>query len=251
MGRTIALGLLLLFSWISCKKGDTNVVEDIVELSEDTDMRIEEYNITLYSPSRPNPPDEFDLDINSDEVNDIRLIMGNEGSLGSGDRPIAKIQSLYEGVSFHGFFKSDTAFTNTKKEFKELPDGIIEVEVYYTRSCTRLEENDVVGRIEEDQFKVIASDTINHFSSSDVFLGGSFTLNTVSYSTPRQIIGEIPDTIIFNYFDYLNNCNTFPLNEDKYIGIKLTENGEEKLGWVKLNLPNQNEMILLETGIKK
>jgi hypothetical protein len=42
----------------------------------------------------------------------------------------------------------------------------------------------------------------------------------------------------------------FPMNEEKYIGFKLTENDQSRLGWMKVIL-HHDYVELLETAIQK
>ena len=46
------------------------------------------------------------------------------------------------------------------------------------------------------------------------------------------------------------SLNTFPMDEVKYIGFKLTENNQSRLGWMKVILHNDH-VELLETAIQK
>lgn len=46
------------------------------------------------------------------------------------------------------------------------------------------------------------------------------------------------------------SLNAFPMDEVKYIGFKLTENNQSRLGWMKVNL-HHDHVELLETAIQK
>lgn len=46
------------------------------------------------------------------------------------------------------------------------------------------------------------------------------------------------------------DSNFFPMNETKYIGFKLTENDQSRLGWMKVIL-HHDYVELLETAIQK
>jgi hypothetical protein len=89
---------------------------------------------------------------------------------------------------------------------------------------------------------------------TDLYRSDTINLYKTSYAYPTQNIYYSDDTIINQAYSFINDCKNFPLKEIKYIGLKLTVNNIEKLGWIKLCLiRNQqyNTVMILKSAIQK
>lgn len=108
---------------------------------------------------------------------------------------------------------------------------------------------------------------IQFYSTSEIMEGGILTELFCGVNT--AVLGELTNQnfslLANNANDSFGNDNTFmttnvtllrsdnkyfPMNESKYIGFKLTENDQSRLGWMKIIL-HHDHVELLETAIQK
>ena len=82
-----------------------------------------------------------------------------------------------------------------------------------------------MGESIDNEFSLLANDTNDSFDNDNIFM--------------------CTIVILLN-----KDSNFFPMNETKYIGFKLTENDQSRLGWMKVIL-HHDYVELLETAIQK
>ena len=87
------------------------------------------------------------------------------------------------------------------------------------------ENTALLGEVNDQKFSLSAYNADDSFSKDNTFMSTNVTLLN-------------------------NDSNFFPMNEAKYIGFKLTENDQSRLGWMKVIL-HHDYVELMETAIQK
>lgn len=118
-------------------------------------------------------------------------------------------------IDLNGDGQIDVQFHSTS----ELAEGSILTELY----C--LENTALLGESIDNEFSLLANDTNDSFDNDNIFMCTNVTL-------------------------LYKDSSFFPKNEAKYIGFKLTENNQSRLGWMKVIL-HHDYVELLETVIQK
>ena len=118
-------------------------------------------------------------------------------------------------IDLDGDGQHDVQFHSTS----EVMEGGILTELY----CN--ENTALLGEVNDQKFSLSAYNADDSFSKDNTFMSTNVTLLN-------------------------NDSNFFPMNEAKYIGFKLTENDQSRLGWMKVIL-HQDEVELLETAIQE
>jgi len=105
----------------------------------------------------------------------------------------------------------------------------------------------VLGSIEDEQYNLTELDC-NH---ENIALLGEIVNQKFSLSANNANDSFGNDNTFMNTNVILKDSqNYFPMDEEKYIGFKITENGETRLGWMKVIL-HHDHVELLETAIQK
>ena len=118
-------------------------------------------------------------------------------------------------IDLNGDGQHDVQFHSTS----ETMEGGILTELY----CQ--ENTALLGNLINQEFSLLVNNANDSFCHDDTFMSTNVVL-------------------------YKNGCDHFPMNEAKYIGFKLTENDQSRLGWMKVIL-HHDEVELLEIAIQK
>ncbi|MCD4736923.1 MAG: hypothetical protein K8R53_12835 [Bacteroidales bacterium] len=249
--KLLFFALIYIFSGNSCRKINDNLLpikkeELIIGSKEGITISVHDKIIMggYYHPVI------FDVDINKDEINDIRFMSEIVGAPGMGHRSKAKVSCLNENTEMFGYFTNDTTFHNIRLDTVSEPGGTTWYYIYHNYTCQRFDGSDNVSEIKYDQFYIKLlekNDIINKFEN---FKTDSSQLNEDAYYYYSYY--EIaPDTIEVSVLVHYYNCFSFPENEIKYIGIKYTKDGRERLGWVKLSITEGYIISIFESAIQQ
>ena len=118
-------------------------------------------------------------------------------------------------IDLNGDGHHDVQFHSTS----ETAEGGILTELY----CQ--ENTALLGEIIDHNFSLLANNANDSFCHDDTFKSTNVILHK-------------------------NDCDHFPMNEAKYIGFKLTEDGKSRLGWMRV-IHHHDHVELLETAIQK
>jgi len=210
-----------------------------------TDMDINNYDTILigeyYSPHY------FNLDLDNDSVEDIQFESEVWGSPGMGQHPRSVIKCLTADVKLFGYFTSDTSFLNRHTEVYQAIGNSYERYEYFSFTCHRIDVLDSILSI-SPEFKISPLSRNDILKKDDTFNADTLILIDDSFSYMPTLIGVEGDTTIYEYHTHLNDCNTFPLDKIRYIGIKM-EN--EKLGWIMISISDKYKILILESGLQK
>lgn len=262
MRKTLVFSLLLvLFSvLLSCTKdptqigNDNNQTNDTIPQTNDTipvvsnaivfgqtdGMQIKTYE--------NNTSMHLSLDLNENGRNDLEFISEDVGSAGVGHAIVTKLKCNHEKVVLLGDIIQQERYLHIDSTFytEDSIHWTIVVNLRYT--CNQIAETDSLVSITEKL------SNIDH-SSNDSFVSDDSFMNTEVYLKNRsyQYSGGYENTgdITYYWMIYQNNdCDYFPMDEEKYIGFKIIERERERLGWVKIIL-HYDCVELIETAIQQ
>jgi len=242
--KKIGLIILTILSITSCKKDKKEIV-----FGDYSKMSIDYYDTILIGGY--NDAKKIDIDINKDKVPDIRLISEVWGSQGVGLNPCSKIWCLNRNTKILGYDKTDTLFLNRLTRIFPGPDNTTEIYNYYNFTCHRIDESDTILAVYKNDFKIAPKNKKEHLSLDDTFKSDSITLIDDSYYYPDYREEYSEDTVRYTVTSFYNDCNSFPLDEIKYIGLKIQFDNSEKFGWIKLSIIDKFKIFILETAIQE
>jgi len=243
------IALVILAGLISCDKDDkqTNNSNEI-KTGDYSGLLVIRYDTIIaggYHMLR-----EFSLDVNNDDINDFKLSSEVWGSPGMGQHPYAKVMSLNSNSLINGniirdsiyYYSVTDIYTSENKTYKTF---------YHKYTSDKNEDPRCsFSSMGEEYFKVSYYDADEIISKSDFFLSDTINFNNYQFTeigTPVEINDTIVNSMTTHYFAY----NYLPVNTFKYIGIKISEGNNERIGWIKLGVYNTINIIVLETAIQK
>jgi len=235
--------IILLFT-LGCKK---EYIEEIQKTSivvgNNNDAKVTPIGDTLIGTLIT--PKIYKIDLNKDGTDDIEfeaIILQGPSTV---QKPQSKVKSLHSDIQILGYINSDTIFIHQDT----LISGNSPVNVYYRtfHSCYRNFSLDSIYNV-NNVFKIIHLSNGGVIETKDQFFSNSSILEATE-STTGQVVGQNNDTTFFSAFINKNDCFSFPLNQEKYIGIKFRNTN--KLGWIKLNLLEKHKVYLIESALQK
>jgi len=248
MKTTRLLLPILLLMVLSCNKEETRInSRDEIFTGNYSKMMVNRMDTMLIGGY--NQPVCFDLDLDEDGSPDFRLTSEYWGSPGLGLHPRAQILSLSPNSLINGNLINDTTFYHLRADTSYgenwTPVMISRIHIY---SCERTEPNDSITLIQPDQFEVSYFTSDESIRRSDHYQADTLQMNYESYYyTDDPIYSN--DTILYNYRSYTQSCYHFPTDQIRYIGIKLTADDKERLGWIKLGLFDDFKLMIIETAL--
>ena len=190
-------------------------------------------------------PKYYKIDINNDGTDDIEfecIILQGPNTV---QKPQSKVNSLHSNLQILGYINVDTVF-----KYKDtISYGVSPVSTHYRTfySCYRYSSHDSVYDV-NSAFKIIPLSYGNVIEINDQFISDTTILEDTETSWGMSI-GQSNDTTFYIASFNKNNCYSFPLNQEKYIGIKF--NNSNKLGWIKLNLLEKHKVYLIESALQQ
>jgi hypothetical protein len=233
------------YTMTTCKKDDTERYIESIIIGSESNLLVNSYDIILHGTY--NVPASIDLDVNGDDEPDYRLLSEYKGSTGLGFSYGAKIFCLNSDCLINGYSINDTSYIDFKSD-TTYNDENVTIQNSYIYSCNKFYGWDYI-EVLPDQFH------INHKNNGDIlykdviFQSGTITLNS-KYSSGLGSAQFINDTIIYNYYSYINTCS-FPSDSIKYIGIKIIDNNIEKIGWIKICISDIYIISIFESAIQR
>ena len=202
----------------------------------------------------------FSIDANNDGVEDARLITQDVGSAGLGHANVLTLKSMNDHLAWYGetfqqelYFHADSSSWHYVDPDYPQFDSICVIHVLRIHTCERIAETDTVISVTE-KFAIFDKSQGDELKMSDYFETADVVLRNRSYEIGYEPTGWGTDNLIHVTYYQRNNCEYFPLQEEKYIGFKYTDNENNKfLGWIKIIIQCYYDYgaILLETAIQK
>jgi len=240
-----ALALASICIMPSCKKDPTQnkVVfgngKGMTLTSYDSSFHLEQYNYLSWGNT---------IDLNGDGEFDIQFRSENIGSPAVGRDIVTELNCLNENVTLLGDIINQEKYIqiDTSSYMEDSVSWVIVVTKIYT--CEQIAETDSVVSTSE-KLTNIDHNSGDSFGLDDSFMNTKVVLKNRSY---YYLIGEETiENITYHYMLHdKNDCDYFPMDEEKYIGFKIIENNKSRLGWMKLIL-HHDHVKLLETAIQK
>jgi len=234
--------LIGIISLAGCEKYITSRSE--IQIGEYQNMTVNFYDTTLtggyYSPAVLN------LDLDNDGTDDIQFESWIQGSPGMGQIPESMIRCLHPHVALSGCFTSDTLFLYREIYVSEEGDGTFKKYLYHDYTCHRMSDTDSVVRV-SPAFKIVPFDRGDHINSDGAFHTDTICLAAHWYSYPPVYVANAGDTVIWLYKTFSNDCNEFPMDKIKFIGLKM----DDRLGWIKLSIFDWYRVMIHESGIQE
>lgn len=212
-----------------------------ISVGNNHNMIVNIYNTTL------SPLEFLSIDLDNNGVYDVQfeIVVIHLNAWNYHHKTL--IKSLSSNLEIQGFYVNDTVFNNTNTVIDSTGTPI-RVHKYTNYTCERMSENDSIHSVSSvfilnalNEGEVIEID--NSFASSTLRVFESPNLGT-PYSS-----GVNNDTLVLLHTSYYNNCTNFPLESVKYIGVKFVK--ESRLGWIKVILPEEDRITIVESGIQK
>ncbi len=241
MKKTLLFTMFLAFfcSFLSCTKkttSDTFVASSTIVFGQVDGMKINKYETNNFG--------LISLDLNGDGLKDLVSNTEYVGSANLGHDFVTTIKCNHNDIVLLGDVIQQERFLHIDSTFY-LEDDIICVDRIYT--CQHLSETDSLISITE-KLSNIYHDSGDTYGLDNSFMNTEVCLKNWSYEfSIHEVIGDI------NYYYVYrtnNDCDYFPMNEEKYIGYKIKDNDRERLGWIKIIL-HHNGIELLETAIQQ
>lgn len=188
------------------------------------------------------------LDLNEDGWTDLKFISEDVGSAGLGHDIVTTLKCYHEKVLLLGDIIQQERYLHTDSTFytEDSIHWTILVNLRYT--CNSTSETDSLLSITE-KLSNLDHNSGDSFGPDDSFMKTQVFLKNRSYKYPggSETIGDIT----YWWMVYENNdCDYFPLDEEKYIGFKIIEGERERLGWIKFIL-HYDCVELIETAIQQ
>lgn len=248
MFKFLAQNLLfffILFS-LSCTK-DKTPKHNFIIFGKQSNVNIHSIN-TIFTGEYQNAQ-FFDIDVNLDNIPDIRLLSEVWGAPSTGQHPRAQIWSLQPNCALHGFLADDTTFLHVISDTIVSVSGSVAVYSSSYFSCQSNFNDDGIFSIIPAQFSVQSKKVGDTLFANQFFKSSNCLLIDASYSIATFPIVQ-NDTTFYSNSYYQLNCKDFPQDQFYYIGFKLVQQNTEKLGWIKIRISNNNKIELIESAIQ-
>ncbi|MBN1925933.1 MAG: hypothetical protein JW798_08860 [Prolixibacteraceae bacterium] len=250
MRAYMAIYLFLFLAFFACKEENIEVNQpESIQAGNNSNLLVHSYDNLIIGGY--NMEKSFELDLDYDNKADFRLTSEIWGSPGMGQHPEVQLLSLTPLCLLNGYKSSDTIFYNFKADTTNNNDqSKVYVKHTKTYSCEKLASGDSIVSIQPETFNLRYINSGGKIYKSDDYLAGKFSLSDI---TTGDIDGPYNwyDTVITFRSYYHFTCNSVPNDEIIYIGIKMKDSIDEKLGWIKMAVMQQYEIALLETAIQQ
>ena len=241
-----AMALLIVVCTISCKKDPT---QNKVVFGNGKGMTVTSYDSTFH-PEHYNHQLSWGntIDLNGDGKDDIHFLSENIGSPAVGRDIVTTLKCQHENIALLGDLINQEMYLHISSSLYT-EDSVSWVNVVSnTYTCEQIAETDSVVSTTE-KLTNIDHNSGDSFGLDDSFMNTNVVLKNRSYDYPGG--NETIENVTYYYMIHdKNDCDYFPMDDEKYIGFKITENDRSRLGWMKVIL-HYDHVELLETAIQK
>ena len=248
--KKIALILFIIFiSIYACKKEYPGL--NAIQIGNNEKMIFASYDTILVGGN--NNTKYLDIDINNDNIYDLRLSSDVRTYPAEGPHPEVILSCLNKNCMIKGRLASDTTYyRDFVDSYHEGSSSPLYIHYYYRYSNQRDYETDSIVSVQTNVFKVDYLNENDFIYHADDYQADNFLLTE---SWTGEVTGPIPnntnDTMRLYTETHWYNGNVIPGNKLTYIGIKLNYDQKEMLGCIKLRVIDDYIIILLETAIQE
>lgn len=214
-----------------------------------SDMSISIYDTVFYGGYHALK--NLDLDINRDGTPDIRFMSEIWGSPGMGQHPRSALMCLHENIRLHGTLTVDTLFLSSSSYTEVTQESITKIYSYRTFTYLRVDQSDSIITIFPEGFRLLPLNKGDKINNADVFATDSIPISSHYFCNMIYPVSIGQDSILYESQCSLNNRYTFPEEKIKYLGLQIEEEGNMRLGWIKLSVNDYYKIYLLETAIQE
>ena len=248
----ITLGLMGLFIIASCKKDPKPVEPKTTIVFGDTiDMQVFHFSEddVQYHSAPNNYYWHYSIDIDEDQEEDLCFRWEDVGSPGIGRDVISTVLCTNDHVALSGELYDYNIYYNESVSEYIAGDGLYVVESLYKLSCQPITDSDSIVETHE-QLNLYDKSEGESIDLTDSYFTMNVRLRNRNYEWgDANFVG---DTVFaFRHLESYKECDYFPQDEVRYIGFKYTDNGNDKLGWVKFILGSDGIFTVLESAIQK
>lgn len=242
-----AIALLGLFVVASCRKepkttlifGDNTDMEFITFSEEDAKYHSGPNEYYWY----------YSVDVNGDNEEDICFRWEDIASPELGSDVISTVMCTNDHIALLGELYDYSIYYNMSVNERLTEDGIFVSETLYSYSCQPTTDTDSIVETHEE-LNLYDKNEGENLSINDSFYSMNVRLRNRDYQWANA--NFVGDSIFASvHLESYKECDYFPQDEVKYIGFKYTNNGTEKLGWVKFILHSYGVFTVLESAIQK
>ena len=236
----------------SCNKNDDNL---IVEPSQPTSIIIGD-SLNLYFKKYENeklvffqPRQACYIDIDDNGVNDVMFESEISMAMGTGFRYNIGCVCLNDSIEICSVDNIDSIYVFIDTVFNDSgKDGVYaRIQKWYSCSKENLDYNAVSAHEREYVRRFKLQDTLffsNFFSNSE------FVLRNNGYTQPPTIQYTRNDTSYYLKEYRVYFCHMFPRDGDAYLGLKITKNQKNYLGWIKISIIDGYEVTIHESAVQ-
>ena len=188
------------------------------------------------------------LDLNEDGRTDLVFISEDVGSAGLGHEYVTTLNCDHEKIAILGDIIQQEQFLHIDSTFHTEDSIWWVVGVSYIYTCEQIDETDSIVNSTE-KLSLYANDAGDTFGFANGFKSTETILKNRSYYYSGGTSNGDHMLIHYEYY-YKNDCDYFPMDEEKYIGFKIVEGESARLGWIKIILHNDC-VELIETAIQQ
>jgi hypothetical protein len=186
----------------------------------------------------------FDVDIDEDNIADFRFLSSRIQNSGYDN----KLELIC--LNSQSFVKSntitDTSFIRTYSSTITNSNGLTETTVYIDNVYYRSIDN--VSYWETQKLTYVVPLMRGEQLKNNQWQSDTFVMKKKFFTQTIEELG--PGWIKHTYY-YYDFHNIFPEHQIRYIGIKKIVRGTEKLGWIKLMIVHETNMLVQEVAIQK
>ncbi|MCW8897774.1 MAG: hypothetical protein OQJ96_04200 [Flavobacteriales bacterium] len=236
--------VFIVFFQYGCKKNYVEINKSTLTMGDYNNVNTIYYNDTVVGIYIQ--PQHYQIDIDNNGIYDIEFECTYAGSPGTGPKYGSSVKSLSPNVAIFGYHNTDTIFIH--KDTSVVPDTI-SIKIYHktTYTCSRMSPNDSINSI-TPSYKTTPLNNQDNIQLNDTYHSTSIKLQDTETGSIIYSGGNI-DTTFYSVVHFKNNCFSFPMNQPKYIGVKLIN--QNKLGWIKINLLDRHKIYIEESAIQK
>ena len=220
----------------------------LVTFGNSEEMSVISYEGTLFPEQYSNGSWGNAIDLNNDGQEDIQFHSMDVGSAGLGHDIVTTLKCQHSNVALLGDIIQQEHFLHIDTtDYYTIDSTSWDVGIYRVITCSQISEPDSILSHTE-KLSIYANNVGESFDINNTFMSTDVLLKDRSYTIPYG--SETVSNVTYHYMEEIkNDCDYFPMDEEKYIGFKVTENGKNRLGWMKIIL-HHDYVELLEIAIQ-
>ncbi|MCU0431040.1 MAG: hypothetical protein MUF42_13830 [Cytophagaceae bacterium] len=263
MGRArwiirIGVGLFIL-AMVSCntnRKDDPEPAENDTKQVPFTDAKLlvgEEADLTVIRQNRMihgnnSNHEEYGVDVDQNGSVDFVLKSRYWGENLNIQVPVSEISSAHENAYLQAYTNEMSIYKKTKKVVKN--KARVETTISHYYSCSQGPDFSLFSVERNTDARLVDAGEFVE-SQGDWMIARAEPLTFASYEYPEFKLLNTPDSLTIQKVFYELDCRGAKGAKVHYLGIRMTSSGAEKLGWIKIKITGNNQIMLMETALQR